>query len=651
MARTRSYFSTRARQTRNKTEHVPARILVREPVPLDPGRPSLAQLPDDVVLLVLSFVDKSDLRKVASLSSAFYEKARRVQYHTVHINLSQRPEGLGRLDVLARNLLLPAVRVLEVDSSSSNVAQEGEEGDKMLLTRLAEMLPNMTGLRDLHWYSNGHLPFVSRDWHRHVPALIPRAFLDRVPTRARLHTCVGSIATDESHGQARAFLAQLADNSNLFSLSVHIAFVGEHACRATMRLLKQVLLSCPRLTRIPLLYVGPPEAVVDLSRPGAPYCGLGLSGGERPPALEELGVSIYPWGYVPTPALLAMPGIYCAAYPEKVHELQYWAETFDWSRLRRLNDMPSPLALEMVPKLTALREVVFEHRFDRQWDKATFLEQVPTELELVSIPGWSYVRKPGPITRHGAALRKLTIHCMEPWMAGSLVTDAHLVALCNGLPHLTELALDIARDKNENDWPYSSLEIIARFPCLRSVKLWFELGYGLPAPPIPHVTVSTARYLFAYLRERNRNIQRLELCSGAPSAPNTATWTPDADWAMQNSLRLLCEVSLRDGDAADGFIRVTSPDFSKEMNAELGRRVMENSAAGRRGLAADGMGLLKLEVALDGPLTLQEWKTWVERTQRCEAQRRQKSALRRLLAWISRCISNAVNRFGSCWAS
>lgn len=216
----------------------------------------------------------------------------------------------------------------------------------------------------------------------------------------------------------------------------------------------------------------------------------------------------------------------------------------------------------------------------------------------MSIPGWSYVSsKPGPITRHGAALRKLTIHCMEPWPAGSLITDAELVVLSNGLLHLTELALDIARDKNENDWPYSSLEIITRFLCLQSVKLWFELGYGLPSRPIAHVTVSAAHHLFAYLRERNRNIQRLELYSGAPSPPGFAFRHPDSDWAMQNSVRLLCEVSLRDGDAVDVFIRVTCPDFSEEMNAELPRRAKENSE-GRRGLAEDSMGLL-LEVALD----------------------------------------------------
>jgi hypothetical protein len=162
--------------------------------------------------------------------------------------------------------------VLEVDSSS-NVAQEGEERDE-ILTRLADMLPHMTGLRDLNW----HLPSLSPGWHRNVRVLIPRAFLDHVPTRTRLHTCVGCIATDESHGQARAFLAQLADNQNPFSLSVHVAFLGEHACRATMRVLKQVLLSCPCLTRIPFLYIGPPEGVVGPCRPGPRTAGWACLG-------------------------------------------------------------------------------------------------------------------------------------------------------------------------------------------------------------------------------------------------------------------------------------------------------------------------------------------------------------------------------------
>jgi len=40
---------------------------------------------------------------------------------------------------------------------------------------------------------------------------------------------------------------------------------------------------------------------------------------------------------------------------------------------------------------------------------------------------------------------------------------------------------------------------------------------------------------------------------------------------MQNAIRLVCEVSMHDGDAADGFVRVTCPNFSIKMNAAFDR--------------------------------------------------------------------------------
>lgn len=641
MAQIRPHSTKRQHQT----EHEPVRITGRTPVPLVPGRPSLAQLPDDVVLLVLTFVEDSDLLKIASLSSALYEQARHVQNHTVHINLDQRNQARSRLDVLRSNLLLPTVRVLEVSGSSNTDQERGEEDE--ILSCLANMLPSMTGLRDLHW----RIPTPIRsDSHWRMPAPIPRALLNHVPTQARLHTSVA--AMDEPHERVHTFLAQLVDNHNLFSMSVHIAFLDEHACRATMSTLKQVLLSCPRLARIPMLYVGPPvrhgHGVVDGPAPEAPYCGLGLSGGERPPALEELDLAYYPWGREPTAALLAISSIYCTGYPEKGNEVQYWVETFDWSRLRRLNYIPSNLALEIAPKLTALKEIILEEKFNLCWDKTeltAFLEQIPTALELLSIPSWSYIGdKHGAITQHGVALRKLAIHCLEPWKADSLMTDTDLVTLCNGLPHLKELTLDIARDKARNAWPYSTLDIIASFQCLRSIQLWFELGTGGPELRTPHLTVSAARQLFAYLRERNKNIRRLELCSGAP---RKWTLTGDPSWASQNAIRLLCEVLLRDVDAADGFVRVTCPDFSTKMNAELGR-LSKETREGRRGVAEDAKRLL-LEVALDGPLTYGEWRAWIKLTwERWEARKKaqqpeqpqlqQKSVFKRLVSSVLKCI-------------
>lgn len=144
--------------------------------------------------------------------------------------------------------------------------------------------------------------------------------------------------------------------------------------------------SCPRLARIPKIYVGPPltppHGRGDGPHLGTPYCGLGFSNGEKPPALEELGAEpffCYPWGREYTSDLgLRTNTIYCIGYSEKGTEEQYWARTFDWTPLRRLNDIPVGLALEVAPKLGNLKEVQFTAEY---WDNATFLEILPTTLE------------------------------------------------------------------------------------------------------------------------------------------------------------------------------------------------------------------------------------------------------------------------------
>ncbi|OBT49997.1 hypothetical protein VE04_09822, partial [Pseudogymnoascus sp. 24MN13] len=65
-----------------------------------------AQLPDDAVRLVLSFLDDIDLRTMASVSSALYERARHVQRHTMHIPAqtdARRPRRRRRQSSAARS--------------------------------------------------------------------------------------------------------------------------------------------------------------------------------------------------------------------------------------------------------------------------------------------------------------------------------------------------------------------------------------------------------------------------------------------------------------------------------------------------------------------------------------------------------------------
>lgn len=69
----------------------------------------------------------------------------------------------------------------------------------------------------------------------------------------------------------------------------------------------------------------------------------------------------------------------------------------------------------------------------------------------------------------------------------------------------------------------------------------------------------------------------------------------------------MCEVSPC-GDATEALLRVTCSDLSKELNAELSRLENVNREI-RRELLVD-IGSLPLKVALDGPLTMDKWRSW-----------------------------------------
>ncbi|PVH84025.1 hypothetical protein DL98DRAFT_92030 [Cadophora sp. DSE1049] len=611
MARIRHVFSKRQQQH----VRVPQRITARVAIPIYPERPSIAQLPDEALRLILSYVDDIDLRTLAMINSTLYEKTRYVQHHTVAIDLGQHRHALSLLDILERNRLQPAVRVIEL--SGGSYTQEDDD----ILVRLADLMLAMTGLRDLHWSCLGTFPHILRD---------------RIPAQTRLHVSItGCGGTDD---QVRERFMALVGNQNLFSLSVHLGLQIEFVCSEKMRALKEVLLSCPRLTRIPLLYVGPiatpPHGMGDGPLPGAPYCGLGFSGGEKPLALEELGVTRYPWGREPTPHLVSIKAVYCAGYSEKGSEVDYWAEKFNWTQLRKLNDIPKDLALKIAPKLTLLKEVVLEEEY---WDKSEFLEGIPTALEVLSIPSWGHIsNQPSPIIRHGAALRKLTIHRQESKHNPRIfLADTDLVVLCQSLPYLTELILDIARDTKKNAWPYSSLDIIAKFPSLKVVELWFELGNRWAASQTPHLTVSAARELFNYLHQRSSNIQSLKLRSGVPGRASHIFGDPS--WELQNSVYFLCKVSICDGDAADGYVTVTCPQLSTEMNAELTR--LSKLSSKERG-PANNATELSIKVALEGPLTMEDWKAWgrLQDLHAYKAYRKENSVPLRL----GRFVSNAL---------
>ncbi|KAL9617805.1 MAG: hypothetical protein Q9160_007410 [Pyrenula sp. 1 TL-2023] len=566
-------------------------IITRAPKPLDPAKPSVAQLPEDIVQQILGYLQQlwpQDVLTVASLSSYLYKPARYVQHRDVHIDLKWSKHIHERLDLIICRGLLPAVRTFEV-SGSCEYWKEPESEARDVLNRLADMLPGMGGLRVFGWQ---------------VQTPIPMPILESLRHGVDLCTTVSCDSADGSHAQAREFLDRLANNTRLRTLSVQIEFVNDQECLKTMQVLKKILLSCPNLTRIPLLDVHYPRGVCRSFRPsrnGALVCGVGLSGGERPLALEELGIRDYPCGIG--------GALYCRGerrYSERGHEWKYWVEGFDWSRLARLNNVPPIDPAIVAPKMTGLRQLIID---DYRGGEANFLDEITSPLNVLSILGWSRLsNRSDTITKHGPTLQKLKIHQPEGhWSrnADDTVTVLDLVQLSDGLPHLEELALDITRHGSSTLWPYAALDAISRFPSLRAVELWFPLGTKPPAPT-PLLIVSSARHIFSYLHERNRNIWRLILHSGTPYNPYS--FDNRDTWSDHMSITYVCNMAY-DGDAGEGRISVTCPDLSPEMNERLDRLVQKSDLDPLDPRTLDKAGLL-LKSALEGPLTWDDWKAW-----------------------------------------
>jgi hypothetical protein len=217
--------------------------------------------------------------------------------------------------------------------------------------------------------------------------------------------------------------------------------------------LQQVLLSCPNITSLSI-DIHPPRQGMHIYGFGAEYVGFGFANGERPPPLERLQLGQYPWGNDRQKN----------GFPESGNEIDYWAETFDWTRLRylsfegvaiwppmHLEEIPFSLALKISHKLINLSEVDFRNCTNRvRPDRpiAGFFLDLPTFLESISIPKLTVVDIT-EILRHGPGLRRLIIHQQDP--RRETITEDDLITLRNGLPLLQFLGLDLTR--NGQEWP------------------------------------------------------------------------------------------------------------------------------------------------------------------------------------------------------
>lgn len=129
-----------------------------------------------------------------------------------------------------------------------------------------------------------------------------------------------------------------------------------------------------------------------------------------------------------------------------------------------------------------------------------FVLGVPARLESITVAS-SLSIIPHGIRLHGSSLRKLHMHRTErygpqKWYDNAL--DAWATQeVRDSCPHLEEVSVDVRRD---GEWPYDTLDIIASFPRLRLLTIWFELGLRrLDDPVEPYITVSAAQHLFKYM--------------------------------------------------------------------------------------------------------------------------------------------------------
>lgn len=564
---------------KNSTAYQPL-VLIKPRVPqaMDSGAPSLTCLGNEVIAIIADVLQCTSPKTIPSLAlvcSNFYRVARYAQHRHLVLDSSRNTR---MLEYLEKGGTPEAVRHLEVRDNAS-----GE-----FISRLCEVIPKMTGLKDVTWSAT----------------CVPEQVLQLLQKRPsiRLHTVV-----THRNGQYNPdILERLQANENLVSISVNITYTNAEDCRRWARLLKCVLLSCPNLRKLGLDLSLPRSGCMVHSAP-LEYCGFGFIAGERLPALEELDLQGYPFGFhvskdTVMPPTLYMP--YSQGYPLKVDEREYWADNFDWSQLTRLATHDVRFALGIMPYLTSLKE------FDFAWqhkDMKTFYEQVPSSLESITVPNLETIGVES-VLRHGNSLKKLTIHQNEsyqPTWRHSTMDAETLIAIRDKCPHIEELSLDISRD---GEWPYEILDILAGFGSLRFLKIWFELGIADASKPIkPYVNFAAAENLFKYLQKRATEkkypLTKLEIASGCPPPLQFGYPSMNAYWPSHNSSSFVCMLSERDDEAERGIFSVSCTKLSQEENEYL-RRLED----GRGGLVGPFTMSEAFRVARGGPVSILVWK-------------------------------------------
>ncbi|KAH8655889.1 hypothetical protein BX600DRAFT_74177 [Xylariales sp. PMI_506] len=561
-----------------------------------PTLSSLLALPTDILLHILCIVHDISPMSIADITpvcSQLNEIARNLRCQNIYVDLGKKniPE---RLNHVLQPSFLPLVRLLRVYSR-----HEEEQHKSPGLELVANVVPRMTGLRDLHWDG----------------ASLPDNVLQCLKSRPHVRLHLSIIMSRGGNQIAAQLLKSLPGNLNVASIRAHITFIDAKDSPDTTQGLKRVLLSCPNLRCLSLNISQPHGGCVILPMPTV-YHGLGFVQGERLPPLEELEIVSYPWGGRRFRARRGSASNNArhthqggSGYPGGGDEMAYWSEYFDWSRLRRIKvSNPDVLAGIIADKLCALESVEFTgYLVITAHSVQEFLEAVNSSLQSIVIPSIAGVNLTS-LQRHGKSLRRLHIHHFESYTKAwtdHTVSLQQLTTLRDTLSLLEELEIDIDRGEG-GEWPWESLEILASFDGIRSLKLWFELNIkARGACPLPHLTMKSAGQLFSYIRQRSpkQALKRLDVCSGAPPPLPVGPITDEMYWPKENTTNFICEIGERDYEAAKGLFSVCCPVLSDELNIDL-RRIVNGEI---ESYLPNNAQMVAFKVALRGPLPMAEW--------------------------------------------
>lgn len=524
---------------------------------------SLLNLGDDVLILIMEELQATSPHSVSCLAlvhSSCARLARGCRFR--NIDFDHSAAACERLRAIKDKQLLTAVRVLTIRGTLS----WDESHD---WTLIGQVLPGMTGLREIIIISND----------------VPSAIIDTIEKlpKARLHLSARPNSQEEC-----LYLERFMDGAQLYSFDLQVITSSGNMWRAATKATKVLLLSCPNIRVLKVdIHMGPSCFFGRLLPPG--YLGCGFREGESPPPLEVLELIQYPFGRKSRDQGWTGPA------GNGQSEKEYWARTFDWSKLRRLKTANASFAAAMMPHLSALKDFELVDLLLNPCEAFKEVHDiVPTGLEHISVPHLDCVGLEN-IVRHGSHLTSLYLH--DPSVSGyegpkdeESVDQSSLRAISQGCPNLQALHIDLAR---RGDWPYAIFDVIACMPRIRTLSLYCELeDFSIDAPSDglmhPLVTFASSTSIYEYLRDHRPPtstqpaLQELYVISGWPRGPPQGRVGPEYWFARDNCATFKCAPSERDDDAARGVFVTSCLDLDASMNRALQDALETSKALGKR---------------------------------------------------------------------